>query len=151
MNIKNTVPTIILSSIFFSMSAASAKACITVNDMLHIFSNQEPEQIGEADFVGKIEITKVGSKDYRTMATAVVQASETHPDLTGEKIQLTYLETSCGPYVNKGDKGYISGKTWNLEVDTNMLIVQPRTIKFDWTQLQNREETPFRNEFINEL
>ena len=105
---------------------STANACTTVLSYRYIFQQSPPEDIGDATFYGEIEIKKIKNDDT---VIGVLKASETHPHQVGKKLKLVYLPTSCGPWVNKGDRGLVIGNA--IEKD-NTLYVMPQTTTHDF-------------------
>jgi len=110
-------PIITTAAIVTALLASNpAEACDTIdNHVSAVFGSPPAASVG-AEFVGKVVVRQktiwLRVLDNSRGFYGRVLESSTHPDLVGKNIEIpTTMITSCGPYLNAGDKGYIFGKT----------------------------------------
>jgi len=93
-----------------------AQACPAVQFETHVMFVRPPAAAAEADFSGKVHVKLKKrfwffERDAAHGYHAKVIESATHPEMTGKNIELPQIiGTSCGPFLDQGDKGFIFGK-----------------------------------------
>ena len=95
--------------------SAPAQACMGPQFERHIILGALPADTRDAEFVGHVIVREKRkwiffSKSDTEGFLARVTESTTHPDLVGSSIELPpILSTSCGPWLDGGDRGFITG------------------------------------------
>ena len=111
MNIRHQCIAVLFSLVSFSWLAKSTVACVDPLNQRSIFVERLPKKDYGATFIGRIKITEVIEQEDLQIATATILQSKTHSDRLNEKLILLYpFPTSCGPYINIGDRGLVMGK-----------------------------------------
>ena len=97
--------------ISLSWLAKPTVACVNPLDQRSIFVERLPKEDYGATFIGRIKVEEIVEQGDIKIATASILQSKTHSDRLNKKLILLYpFPTSCGPYVNIGDRGLVMGK-----------------------------------------
>jgi len=112
-----------------------AAACDTIDNHIVIMWPDMPdtENIDTSTvFVGEVTITQKRKwgffkQDKSEGLIAFIHKSPTHPDLEGTRINVfPVLETSCGPYIDEGDRGFVTANISILEDASPLPTLQAR-------------------------
>jgi len=99
----------------------SAQACQGPIFEFTILFDHPPRSSKNAEFVGEVKLHRKKNWGFFKHDTshgfrAYVIQSTTHPNLVGKYVDIPpILETSCGPYVEAGSKGFIFGEIVSSE------------------------------------
>ena len=111
MNIQHQYIAVLFSLISLCCLAKPTVACVVSLDQRSIFVERLPKEDYGATFIGRIKVEEIIEQGDIQIATATILQSKTHSDRLNKKLILLYpLPTSCGPYVNVGDRGLVMEK-----------------------------------------
>ena len=122
-----------LSLLFLSIPIASAKACPGASSEINVLLGKAPKHLHNVEFMGQIEVTRKNQlANSSFVAMAKLLESKTHQNYKGQAILFLYSQTSCGPHVRVGDKGYLMGNVMTIDsggFPLNSLVVDPYKIR----------------------
>ena len=135
---KRTIWVIIFCSIFVSLDKRATNACTNIEQKRHILLEQKPEQLLDANFIGKIEIQEVKEKG---IAIAILLESQTHPLQIGKKVTIAYERNLCSDKLKIGNTGFIIGKSIEMgNFHNKFLFVRPYPVSVSQNELQDTAE-----------
>ncbi len=112
---RTHIKTLIIIMITGLTLGAPAFACQGAQFERTVFLPSMPETTEGSDFAGLIVLRQkrkwgiFKTTDNKQFRAEIVQSS-THPDLVGSLLDLPlFLETSCGPWLNDKDQGFVTG------------------------------------------
>lgn len=127
--------------------STSAYACDTIDNHRTVFQTVMPdiETIDpNEEFVGEVTIRRkakwfIFKQDKSAGLQAYVHTSLSHPGLQGELINLLPInETSCGPYVEDGERGNVRASIIKTRDGNDVFYLQTQRVGF--IQLQSPEK-----------